>query len=184
MMFRVIACLLAVTFVLGVPLAPGTAHLTGLAVAQDVTSVNGEESALNLATRKTYIKTEDTDLVFGGPNGSNAFTDTVVNCPGAAATTCTIRIEVSAQFGAVGSSLDDRARILVTVDGSAGGIFPNDSVTVENGPVNNVRALTFSFMRPLVSPGNHTVRVKFATGGSCCQGAAFFRILTITVFKP
>ena len=182
-MFRLIAWSLALVVALGTSLVPGTGQLVGVAVAQDVTSANGEEAALNLAIRKTYIKTEDTDLGFNAA-GQNAFTDTVVNCPGAAGTTCTIRIEVSSQFGAVGNNLNDRARILVSVDGSTANIFPNDSVTVENGPVNNVRALTFSFMKPGVSPGNHTVRVRFATGGCCETAAAFNRILTITVFKP
>ena len=185
MTFRLIAWSLALVVALGASLVSGTGSLVDVAVAQDVSSFppNGEEAALNLATRKTWIKTEDTGIGFTNP-GTNAFTDTVVNCPGAVGTTCVIRVEVSSQFGNVGSSLEDRARILVSIDGSGAGIFPNDTVTVENGPVNNVRALTFSFMKPGVNPGNHTVRVRFATGANFAQGAAFFRILTITVYKP
>ena len=182
-MFRLIAWSLALVVALGASLVPASGQLVGVAVAQDVTSANGEESAPNLGTRRTWIKTEDTGIAFSNP-GTNAFTDTVVNCPGAVGTTCVIRVEVSSQFGQVGTSLEDRARILVSIDGSGAGIFPSDSVTVENGPVNNVRALTFSFMKPGVTPGNHTVRVRFATGANFTQGAAFFRILTITVYKP
>lgn len=175
----------AIILALVVPFAPG--------IIRDVYA--GEESALNRAQKKTYIKTEDTQVFFTD-SPVDAFTQTTVNCPGAAATTCTVRVEVSSQFGETNANHpDDRARILVTVDGSGTGVFPSDSVTVEPGPVGfsafsggccplAVRALTFAWMKTGLGVGNHVVRVQFLTGGPGFQAFAAFRTLTIQVFKP
>jgi hypothetical protein len=107
----------------------------------------------------------------------NAFTDTVVACPGT--TPCTIAVTVSSQFGSVTAGQVARTRVFVN------GVLahPGDACCLNLSPNPNGRpqTATMTFVAR-VPAGNRLVRVQFSTSGG--TGYADFRSLQIGVYKP
>ena len=137
-----------------------------------------EQASLNRTLYRTHFKT--VNGVFLGLNTAwvNAFTDTVVFCPGT--TPCTIAVSVSSQFGSVTAGQVARARVFVN------GVLthPGDACCLNMSPNANPRPQTASmtFVARNVPPGNRLVRVQFSTSGG--TGYADYRSLEVGVYRP
>jgi hypothetical protein len=137
-----------------------------------------EIAAPSRVLNRTYFKTVNGVFLNLNAVWVNAFTDTVVVCPGT--TPCTIAVSVSSQFGSVTAGQVARARVFVN------GVLthPGDACCLNMSPNANARPQTGSmtFVATNVPPGNRVVRVQFSTSGG--TGYADFRSLEIGVYKP
>ena len=137
-----------------------------------------EQAALNRVLNRTYFKTVNGGFLALNTTWKNAYTDTVVFCPGT--TPCTIAVSVSSQFGSVSAGQVARARVFVN------GVLthPGDACCLNMSPNANPRPQTASmtFVARNIPPGNRLVRVQFSTSGG--TGYADFRSLEIGVYKP
>jgi hypothetical protein len=137
-----------------------------------------EQAALNRVLRRSYFKTVNGVFLNLNVGWVNAFTDTVVTCPGT--TACTIAVTVSSQFGAVTAPNVARARVFVN------GLLthPGDACCLNMSPNASPRpqTATMTFVARNVPPGNRLVRVQLSTSGG--TGYADFRSLEIGVYQP
>jgi hypothetical protein len=134
-------------------------------------------SAENLLLKSTYIKTERDNLHFGSP--MRAFSSTIIKCP--QYQTCTIRIELSAQFANIRQP--DIAAAEVRVDNSQSGVLPNSilGLDVENTTIGSSTVRTFSWMKKDIK-GTHNVDVNlFTNTGGAADSPN--RTLTIQVYS-
>jgi hypothetical protein len=127
---------------------------------------------------RTYFKTVNGVFLPLTAAWVNAFSDTVVACPGT--TPCTIAVKISSQFGSVTAGQVARARVFVN------GVLthPGDACCLNMSPNASGRPQTASmtFVARNVPPGNRLVRVQFSVSGGA--GYADFRALEIGVYKP
>ncbi len=138
-----------------------------------------EGSASNLKLIKSWIKTRDESISLTTAP-VDAFSPTSVACPGSAPS-CTLRIEVSSQFGGVDAGTGAYAS--VTVNGSGAGVEPNPTVSLSNNPTGVYYPATMSWMVEGIAAGtNPSVAVKFGVGAG--NATAAYRTLTIGVYKP
>jgi len=140
-----------------------------------------EAASPNRVLQRTYFKTENTGFINLTTTFVNAFTDTVVNCPGAAGTTCTVAVTVSSQFGQISGTDVARARVFVngTLTPPGDSCCLNLSRNAGVAPQTN----TMTFVKTGVPVGNRVVRVQFALRDGP-TGYADFRTLEIRVLKP
>ena len=143
----------------------------------------GQQEGIEVASpsrvlNRTYFKTVNGVFLPLNSTWVNAFSDTVVFCPGT--TPCTIAVSVSSQFGSVTAGQVARARVFVN------GLLthPGDACCLNMSPNGNSRPQTASmtFVARNVPPGNRVVRVQFSTSGG--TGYADFRSLEVGVYKP
>jgi len=134
----------------------------------------------NHVLKKTYFKTQNTGFLNLSTTWQNAFSDTVVACPGGSGT-CAIAVTVSSQFGAISGTEVARARVYVNGVLTAPGdsCCLNFSRNAGQLPQTN----TMTFVANNVPAGNRVVRVQFAVSGGA-TGYADYRTLEIRVFKP
>jgi hypothetical protein len=133
-----------------------------------------EVAAASRVLNRTYFKSVSNFLFFT-TTPRNAFSITVVVCPGP--TPCTIAVTVSSEFG------------LVTAGQVAGASVIVNRVLAHPGPVlmsrnesNMPQTATMTFLATNVPAGNRLVQVQFqASDGT---GFAGFRSLEIAVYKP
>ena len=137
-----------------------------------------EQASLNRSLYRTHFKTVNGVFLALNAAWVNAFTDTVVQCPGN--TPCTVAVTVSSQFGSVTAGQVARARVFVN------GVLthPGDACCLNMSPNASPRpqTATMTFVARNVPPGNRLVRVQFSTSGG--NGYADFRALEIGVYKP
>jgi len=131
----------------------------------------------NLTLLRTRINSRSDTLSFSTTPVA-AFPTMNIACP-ASPGSCTLRIEISSQFGSVDAGT--AAVMDVQVGGSGLGILP--------GPVAGVSINSSAFFAPAtmtfvknVAPGNHAVSVRFKTTSGAA--GAGFRTLTVSMFTP
>ena len=133
----------------------------------------------NHVLKKTYFKTANDAFMNLTTTWVNAFSDTVVNCPGPG--TCAIAVTVTSQFGDIDPQAVARARVFVN------GVLtpPGDdcclNISRNAGLLPSTHGMTF--VASAVPSGNRTVQVQFAVSGGA-TGYADYRTLEIRVFKP
>ena len=163
--------------------AIATLFVPASAVAQDgggtpSASEAIEQAAANRTLNRTYFKTVNGVFLNLNVAWVNAFTDTLVLCPGL--TPCTIAVKVSSQFGSVSAGQVARARVFIN------GVLahPGDACCLNMSPNASPRPQTASmtFVATNVPPGGRWVRVQFSTSGG--TGYADFRALEIGIYKP
>ena len=137
-----------------------------------------EVAAASRVLNRTYFKTVNGVFLPLNTTWVNAFSDTVVLCPGT--TPCTIAVTVSSQFGSVTAGQVARARVFVN------GLLahPGDACCLNMSPNESPRpqTATMTFVARNVPPGNRIVRVQFSVSGGA--GYADYRSLEIGVYKP
>jgi len=136
-----------------------------------------ETSARNLILTKTYIKTGHPPSLTTTP--VPAVTQTIVRCPGPG--TCTIRVEVAAQFSSI--IPPNVAAVVVLIDGSQTGVEPFATVgfdSTSTSGASNVR--TFSWMKQGLTPGTHSIDVLMYVTGGTAESASC--TVTFEVYKP
>ena len=142
-------------------------------------SAAAEVASLNKALKKTYFKTANGLFMPLNIAWANAFSDTVVQCPGTSGV-CTIAVTVSSQFGSVTAGQSARARVFIN------GVLapPGDACCLNMSENANGRpdVASMTFVVNNVPFGNRLVQVQFSTSGG--TGYADFRTLDIRVFKP
>ncbi len=132
--------------------------------------------------KKTYFKTVNDAFMNLTTAWANAFSDTVVACPGPG--TCAIAVTVTSQFGQINSM--DVARVRVLVNGVIAP--PGDdcclNISRNAGALPQTNGMTF--VASGVPSGNRLVQVQFALKGAgpSLTGYADYRTLEIRVFKP
>lgn len=137
-----------------------------------------EIASPNRTLRRTYFKTVNGVFLSLNTAWVNAFSDTIVLCPGT--TPCTVAVTVSSQFGSVSAGQVARARVLVNGvpappgDACCLNLSPNDSARPQTA--------TMTFVTTGVPAGNRVVQVQFSVSGG--TGWADFRSLQIGVYKP
>jgi hypothetical protein len=165
--------------------------LSGWAAVPVYAQANQAAFAGNLILKKTYIKTAG-PVSLTRTEWVEAFTPTTVLCPGEVATTCTLRIELSAQFVAV--PVGTAAAALVLVDSSDENIKPQAGAALEPGRFEGSgadfhSARTFTWMVPNVTAGRHRVTIAFILAVSDPaapvddSAQSFSRTVTISVYK-
>ena len=109
-----------------------------------------EQSAANRVLNRTYFKTVNGVFMNLNALWANAFSDTIVFCPGL--TPCTISVSVSSQFGSVSAGQVARARVFIN------GLLahPGDACCLNMSPNASGRPQTASmtFVAANVPPGN------------------------------
>ncbi len=153
---------------------PGSGSAAGESI------VSREVASPNHILKKTYFKTENLGFINLTTTFVNAFTDTIVNCPGTTGT-CAIAVTVSSQFGQIPGTEVARARVFV--DGKL--TPPGDSccLNLSRNAGTLPQTNTMTFVANNVPFGNRVVRVQFALSGGT-TGYADYRTLEIRVFKP
>jgi hypothetical protein len=150
----------------------------GLPRQQEGVEPEVEIPAASRVLNRTYFKTVNGVFLALNTTFVNAFSDTVVLCPGT--TPCTIAVTVSSQFGSVTAGQVARARVFVN------GLLthPGDACCLNMSPNESPRpqTATMTFVARNVPPGNRIVRVQFSVSGGA--GYADFRSLEIGVYKP
>jgi hypothetical protein len=156
----------------GTPRASGAASEEAISIA--------EVSSPNHVLKKTYFKTENTGFFNLTTTFVNAFSDTVVSCPGTSGT-CAIAVTVSSQFGMIGSA--NVAQVRVFVNGLL--TAPGDSccLNLSRNAGTLPQTNTMTFVANGVPVGNRLVQVQFRINGGT-TGYADYRTLEIRVFKP
>jgi hypothetical protein len=136
------------------------------------------DQALNLGLYETYIKTESSLLVLAVEPFKDLFSPTTVSCPGGE--TCTIRVEVSAEYYS-----PFLIRLRVAIDGSPAAPSTDGAPLMIGPGVDAPNPRTFAWAVTGMGSGRHTVDVEAAlfTLGGQVNGAVRVRTLTITVFK-
>jgi hypothetical protein len=137
-----------------------------------------EIASPNRVLNRTYFKTVNGVFLNLNTTWVNAFSDTIVLCPGT--TPCTIAVTVSSQFGSVTAGQGARARVFVN------GLLtqPGDACCLNLSPNANGRpqTATMTFVARNVPAGNRLVRVQLSVSGG--TGYADYRSLEIGVYKP
>jgi len=134
-----------------------------------------EVVAPSLSLKKTWIKTEDSYLLLTSVP-VDAFTPTQVTCPGRGK--CTVRIEVSSEFGFLKEPHVIQMKVLV--DGVVAN--PGEWIYAQSTPLLEHAVRTFSWIQTNLTPGTHLVDVEFRVSGETAEAAR--RTLTIGVYKP
>src|SRR5688500_5346229 len=143
--------------------------------AQEISAPNRVLRRSHLATKTTFVAISTTF--------ANVFDPTTIGCPGAAGTTCTVRVEVSAvlrDIACCGHAADGR----VLVDGvpaAPGGESTLQGTTSDDATVTAGDARTFTWVAIGATPGIPVVDVQFRASAAA---AAVDRSLTIDVYKP
>lgn len=160
-------------------------HLTTLALVSGLTgslfastAAAQEQVASDLVLRKTYMKTENT--LFTPPYAFGifpVFTPTTVNCPGGG--TCTVRVEVSAGMSVTSGDIFG----FVYVDQQE---LQGTVALLSAHPSESRRgAHTYTWMAGGLTPGDHTIDVKFWFPGVLSSTTwVHVRTVTISVYKP
>lgn len=139
-----------------------------------------EVASLNRSLKKSYFKTVNGLFVNLNTTWVNAFSDTLVQCPGTSGV-CTVAVTVSSQFGGVTAAQVARARVLVNgVLVPPGDVFCCLNMSNNEGFRPDTAAMTF--VANNVPFGNRLVQVQFSTSGGV--GWADYRTLEIRVYKP
>src|SRR5215831_9394445 len=152
----------------GAPRASVEAELSTRAELADIASTFGQ-------LKKTYFKTVNDDFLSLTTTWVNAFSDTVVTCPGG---TCAIATTVTSQFGRIDPNQVARVRVLVN------GVIapPGDdcclNISRNAGVLPQTNGMTF--VTTGVPVGHRTVQVQFALSGGT-TGYADYRTLEIRV---
>jgi hypothetical protein len=134
----------------------------------------------NHVLQRTYFQTVNDAFINLSTTWVNAFSDTVVACPGTSGV-CAIAVTVSSQFGDINPQQVARARVFVN------GVLtpPGDSCCLNMS--RNAGALpqtnTMTFVAREVPAGNRLVQVQFAVSDGA-EGYADYRTLEIGVYKP
>jgi hypothetical protein len=120
-----------------------------------------EAAAANRVLNRSYFKTVNGVFLNLNSVFVNAFSDTVVLCPGT--TPCTIAVTVSSQFGSVTAGQVARARVFVNGQLT----HPGDACCLNLSPNPNAKPQTgtMTFVKTNVPPGNRLVRVQFSVSG-------------------
>jgi hypothetical protein len=133
--------------------------------------------------QKTAMKTQNLFLALSGV-AQDAFTPTIVTCPGAG--TCTLHIEVSTGFLSLTSG--EQLNVIVKVDGTGVGVLPSSRVVVaavaNSTAAYSTESRTFQWIRANVPAGNHTVDVEMVVAGGGFAATATSRTLKINIYKP
>ena len=141
----------------------------------------------DLTLKKTYLKTNNSLLPLDVSVNTEAFTPTVIACPGRQA--CIVRIELSAAanlIAGVPTGFELSAHTIVRVDGQPQFsddpeiVFPDHEVLLG---YNFAGTSTFSWVT-IVTPGEHTIEIMVRPqyGGTGIFLKA--RTLTIDVYRP
>ena len=139
-----------------------------------------EGFAENLTLINTYIKTGDTNVHFS-TGATPVFSSTMIACPPPRTRSCTIRIQLSAQFENI--EKPNIAGAVITVDNSEDGVLPAPvlGLATATTPFGASTARTFTWMKRDLRSGNHSIDVYFfVTGG---EADSPNRTLTIDVYR-
>jgi hypothetical protein len=142
-------------------------------------AATAENAALNRTLKKTHFKTVNGSFLNLTTTFVNAFSDTIVTCPGSSGT-CTIAVTVVSQFGQVDAGAVARARVFVN------GVLahPSDAccLNFSPNPENQPQTSSMIFVATGVPVGNRLVQVQFATSAGTAY--ADYRSLRIEVYRP
>jgi hypothetical protein len=124
----------------------------------------------------TAIKTDDTIISFG--TNTPAFTSTRVKCE---FNHCTMRVEVSSQFGNI--QQPDIVGATVIVDNLPDGVRPSSALSLGTAstPSDAFTVRTFSWMIEGLDEGHHTVDVYFFSNNRTANAGN--RTLTIEMYN-
>ena len=137
------------------------------------------QAALSLTLSKTSIRTENNLLPLTTTSVA-AFSTTTATCPATHTKGCTLKVEVSSQFWAIGAG--NVAQANVTVSGAGLTVDPSSSVNVDSTSTGSLASVrTFQWMIRNVPAGStQTVGINFGVNAGTAN--AGYRTATIGLY--